>query len=64
MSTPSDELFNPSEEHRTLRQNVADQQAIGIETRVVDREELREIAKGKTGEKQAAGDVEKRPWRP
>ena len=25
---------------------------------------VREIAKGKTGERQAAGDVEKRPWRP
>ena len=24
MSTPSDELFNPSEEHRTLRQTVAE----------------------------------------
>src|SRR5215217_5660948 len=32
----------PEHEQR-LRQNVADQQAIGIETRVVDREELREI---------------------
>src|SRR5215208_1706834 len=32
-----------SEHEDRLRQNVADQQAVGIETRVVDREELREI---------------------
>src|SRR5688500_12813311 len=36
------QVVSPEHEDR-LRQNVADQQAIGIETRVVDREELREI---------------------
>src|SRR5215210_6633068 len=36
------QVVAPEHEER-LRQNVADQQAIGIETRVVDREELREI---------------------
>src|SRR5215213_9612580 len=36
------QVVTPEHEER-LRQNVADQQAVGIETRVVDREELREI---------------------
>ncbi len=36
------QVVAPEHEQR-LRQNVADQQEIGIETRVVDREELREI---------------------
>ena len=36
------QVVAPEHEDR-LRQNVADQQAIGIETRVVDREELQEI---------------------
>src|SRR3954465_3746620 len=36
------QVVAPEHEDR-LRQNVADQQAIGIETRVVGREELREI---------------------
>ena len=36
------QVVSPEHEDR-LRQNVADQQAIGVETRVVDREELREI---------------------
>src|SRR5215211_1445812 len=36
------QVVAPEHEER-LRQNVADQQAIGIETRVVDRHELREI---------------------
>src|SRR5919107_5245412 len=36
------QVVAPEHEDR-LRQNVADQQAVGIETRVVDREDLREI---------------------
>ncbi|MCD6057149.1 MAG: putative dependent oxidoreductase, partial [Thermomicrobiales bacterium] len=36
------QVVAPEHEER-LRQNVADQQALGIDTRVVDREELREI---------------------